>query len=725
MKCSCRGRCTPDLGLYFSHFPTVPTPPMNWPGNQHATAITAAIYCLGFAIFVFASFSPFVSYDAWWHLKMGQDLLGEGLSPRIDHYSFTHVDEPIASIPYLFQILLSLFVSVFGGTLGFQLTKLFAFALTMYGTLLFYREIRAPWPIIAITLPYFLVFLLFRFNHVRPEIFEGILVMLALVLYLRAARSFSHKYLALITALMLFWVNYHAAILGYVIFFGLFFDKAIEMIRDNAQGKVWLHWAAWGALVFLVGFANPDLRHPFFALLNFGSEWTNVAEFTPTNQYTPHNAFFWVFWLVAAYIAGFLAMHRQYGLALVCAIFAFQSWQSIVIVAISGMVVTALMALSLSRVDFDRMLASAPPRSRYLLGGVAVLIAVSGIVQAGYRANNVYQKDNSKDFPIEIAAYLQNEYPQGGRIFNRMRHGGYLLHRLSPEFKVYIDGRLNILYPADFAREFDAMYHAENNTSIAEAVSKYDIDFAIYPLRYAWFPLTDDSHAMSAEFASRDFMLLSTRKNNFPLSSRLLYFPMCWQSLEPQSVAAEFELAKQILPQDSVLLPPLRSLVELHSATDPNSVFTGPDAQLPRSIYHQRLLGYAALDLGAAAQAFEYFRAIEGNDTLDLLMLAYSALNMGNYAATEEILTIALSEGWALAAGRNLNGFELAVVVTLFERLRQHQPLSAQRETQLVQLTNIVAQAMPGLELPLEDVVPRGRCESVFLANKVSHQIPD
>lgn len=695
---------------------------MNPVGNNHAAVITGVAYCFGFAIFLYASFSTFVSYDAFWHLKMGQDLLADGLSPGIDHYSFTFHNEPISPVPWLFQVIIALFVSIFGWPEGFQLVKIFAVCLALLGTYLFYREIKAPWQIVLITLPYFLIFMLFRYNHVRPEIFENILVMLALVLYLRASKSFSHKNLAYIALFMLIWVNYHAPILGFVIFFGLFLDKAIEMIRESETRAMWLRWAGWGMAVFLVGFANPDLEHQVFSIFNYAGKWEMVAEFRPTNEIVPNSAFFYVFWLVAAYIAVFLVMRRQYGLALVCCIYAFQSWQSIRIVTVSGIVITALLAMSLSQVKFDEFFASIKPRIKLLVIGLGVFIALSGIVHAVDKAIVVHNMDNSQDLPKDIAAYLESEYPQGGNIFNQLRHGGFLLHRLSPEFRIYIDGRSNILYPVDFVKRYSDLFHAVDNASIADEIRKYDIDFAIYPFNFAAFPLVDDSHAMSAEFVSKNFMLLSRRKNNFPLSSRLMYFPMCWQALEPRELAAELELANKILPADSVLLPILKTLVALTQSADPEEVFRSYDLRQLDSVYHRQLLGYAALDLGADEHAYEFFGSIAENDSLNSLMLAHAALNMGRYRASEEILLIVASEAWTELIGRKLSGLELAIAFTLFDRLKQNQALTAPIDDQLAQLKQILSKNMPGLSLPLTRVVPKERCDDVFTADKVSRK---
>ena len=687
---------------------------MDWLKNNHPGVIVAAAFCLGFSIFLYASFSPFISYDTWWHLKMGQDFLSNGLSPRIEHYSFTFPDQPIASVPYIFQIILSLFVSTFGSPEGFQLLKMFAFSVFLLALYFYYREIKAPWQIICITLPYIFIFLLFRFNHIRAEIFDNILVIVALVLYLKTSKSFTHRNLAYIAVLQLFWVNYHAPILGYVIFFGLFLDKAIELLRRKDTEISWQRWASWGFIIFVIGFINPDFNHQLFSLLNFSNEWGFLAELTPTNQLSPNNSFFYVFWLVSGYIAVSLVLQRQYGLALVCCIFAFQFWQSINIITISGVVITCLLALSLTRVNFTAFLKTIKPNIRIMVIALGVVVSVSGIALAVSKARHVHEKDNSQDFPRDIALYLKKTHPAGGNIFNRMRDGGYLLYHLSPEFKIYIDGRTNILYPLEFVKRYAALYSSQDYASITPEVDRYNIEFAIYPLEMAWLPLTDNSHSLSAEYVSKEFILLSNRENNFPLSSRVMFFPMCWKQPNQQELAAELVKANEILPGDSVLTPLLDTLVKLNNSVNPDEFFSSINVRDDSSHYEKRLLGYAALELNSYRHAFEYFRSIEKNDTLDLLMLAYAALGNENYRDAEEILLVSLSEVWVMLTKRNLSSSEQAIAVTLLEILKKHQPLSPESETQLVTLKQSLSKIAPSLKLPLSIVIPQGICKSVF-----------
>jgi hypothetical protein len=687
---------------------------MNWLKDNHAAVITAAFFCFGFVIFLYASYSPYISYDAYWHLKMGQDLLSNGLSPRVDHYSFTFANQPIASIPYLFQIVLALFVSAFGSPEGFQLLRMFSFCVFMLAVYFYYREIKAPWQIICITLPYIFIFMLFRFNHIRAEIFDNVLIIVALILYLKASKAFTHRNLAYIAVLQLLWVNYHVPILGYVIFFGLFLDKAIDLIARKDTAVSWQLWVFWGFIIFAIGFMHPGFTHPLVAALNFSGEWSFITELKPTNEAAPNSSLFYALWLVSGYIAISLVLQRQYGLALICCIFAFNSWQAIHVITISGVIITSLLALTLTRVNFDDLFKTIKPGIRILVLSLGAAVAISGILHSASKAMDIHRKDNSHDLPADVVVYLKKNHPRGGNIFNRLRDGGYLLYHLSPQFKVYIDGRTNILYPIEFTKRFAALYGSKDFKPVSDEIDRYNIDYAIYPLKLALSPIIASVHPMSVEYVSKEFFLFSTGENNFPLSSRILFFPMCWKEANQQELAAERVTGNKILPADSVLLPLLETIVALNNGVNPDEVFGSGISRTSAAQYHQRLLGYAALDLQDYEHAFEFFRSIAENDTLDSLMLAYAALKNGNYLATEQILLASLSQAWAELTARNLTSDEQAIAVTLLEALKAQQALPTQLEAQLAKMRKSLLQDRPSLELPLANVIPTGHCAAIF-----------
>ena len=687
---------------------------MEWLKNNHPMVITAAAFCLGFVILLYASFTQFVSYDAYWHLKMGQDLLSSGLSPRVDHYSFTFPDQPIANLPYLFQVVLAVFVSVFGLSEGFQLIKVFSFSLFLLAVYLFYKKIKAPWPVIFITLPYIFLFLLYRFFHVRPEILDSILVVTSLILYVKARESFSHRNLIYIAVLQLFWVNYHVAILGYVIFFGLFLDKAVEMLGKQNSDITWRRWVSWGSVLFLIGFINPDFYHPLFAVLNFSSEWAITNEHGLTHELIPNSSLFTLFWLISAYLVGSMIVQREYGLALVAGIFAFKSWQMLSLVTVSGIVVVTLLALSLSKVDWSDFFKKVKPGIRFLVMTVGCLMAISGFVLSAVEADKVNQKTNAGDLPHSIASYLREKYPEGGNILNRMRDGGFLLYQLPPGFKVYIDGRTNVLYPIDFVTRFADLYASQYGQQIVDEIDRYNIEFAILPIEMGKLPVANKMHPLSVEYVDKGFILMSSRENNFPLSSRILYFPMCWQESYQSALVAEFIKAKKILPADSVLVPLLGSLNELNDSASPAFFFNSVDTEQLSSRYHQRLLGYVALEHNFDKHAFDFFQSIIKKETFDLLMMAYAALNYQNYDDAEKLLLFASSESWSILRDRKLNNDEQVIASSLLETLKQHRPLTSDGEMQLAKMKNALLQQFPNLQLPLSNVIPEASCNAIF-----------
>jgi hypothetical protein len=689
---------------------------MSWLKNNRAAVTTGAFFFLGFALLLYASFSTFTSYDAYWHLKMGQDFLSKGLSPRVDHYSFTFPGEPVLFLPYLFQVVLALFASTFGLSEGFLLTKIFATSLFLLAAYVFYKEIKAPWPIIFVTLPYILIFLLYRLNHVRPEIFDNVLIVIALVLYLKASESFSHRNLAYIAVLQLFWVNYHVPIVGYVIFFGLFLDKAIAMLTRQNIAVSWQRWTLWGVAIFLIGFVNPDFYHPLLSVFDFSADITFISEFVSTNEAQPNSSLFYLFWTVSIYLIISLVVQRQYGLAVVCSIFAFESWVSIRFVTISGIVVVLLLAFSLSRLEFSELLKQVKPRIKFLIVAFGAVMSMSGIFYSVSLAKVVNQDTNAHDSPQSIVSYLKKNHPKGGNIFNRMRDGGYLLYHLSPDFKVYIDGRTNVLYPIDFVTRYVDIYASQGDESIAKEIDRYNIDFAIYPLNLGKFPVVSNSHPLTVEYVSNEFILLSTRQNNFPLSSRVMYFPMCWQEAHREVIAAEFAKAERMLPGDSALVPLLRSLSELNDSISPSQFFSTINIEDLSSDYHKRMLGYVALELKFDKHAFQYFESINLKETFDVLMMVYAALNYENYDDAEELLLFVSSETWSLMSDKNLSNGEQAVTISLFENMKRQRALNDQSEERLAIMRQSLLQSIPDLTLPLSSVIPRANCAAIFAA---------
>ncbi|HEX2696996.1 MAG TPA: hypothetical protein VHM28_04760, partial [Anaerolineales bacterium] len=49
---------------------------------------------------------PATTYDYWWYLRLGHDILQAGHVPTVETYSFTHVGEPIINQPWLSAVMM-------------------------------------------------------------------------------------------------------------------------------------------------------------------------------------------------------------------------------------------------------------------------------------------------------------------------------------------------------------------------------------------------------------------------------------------------------------------------------------------------------------------------------------------------------------------------------------------------------------------------------------------
>ena len=168
----------------------------------YSSLVFLALYIMLTVIIV----RPVSVYDTFWHLQMGKDLVMNGLSPWVDHYSVTYLGKEIYPVPVMFQGLLYRFVSFFGEAQGFYYIKLLYITLMMSVLWLYFRKIKASTFIIVILLPLVVSAVSMRII-IRPEIFSNVLVVLCLILYLNAQKSFAVKEMLAICALLLFWTS--------------------------------------------------------------------------------------------------------------------------------------------------------------------------------------------------------------------------------------------------------------------------------------------------------------------------------------------------------------------------------------------------------------------------------------------------------------------------------------------------------------------------------------
>ncbi len=237
-------------------------------------------------------------------------------------------------MPVMFQTLLYQFVSFFGEQAGFYYIRLFYITLMMLALWVYFRKIKANAYIVFILLPLVVSAVALRII-IRPEIFSYVLVVICLVLYLNAQKRFAAKEMLAIFLLLLFWTSYHSPIIGFIIIFGLFLEKAINKLIHKDESFSWQQWLLWGLLIFSIGFTNLNFNghaivgpHFIIGMINTMSDGFGQYVQEYNNTYLKHstNVLTHISWVLSIYVTVWSLLKKQYGFVFIVALLTYMSW---------------------------------------------------------------------------------------------------------------------------------------------------------------------------------------------------------------------------------------------------------------------------------------------------------------------------------------------------------------------------------------------------------------
>ena len=691
-----------------------------WHEKHQQIIYTSLIFLVCYVLLALIALRPYVAYDGYWHLQMGKDLVVNGLSPWVDHYSFTYPGQEISSIPVLFQVVLYLFVAAFSESTGFYLLLLAYTLFIMLFIYLYFRQIKASWTVILFILPFITYFIHIRLL-IRPEIISNILIILSLLLYLRARDSFSTRELVYISLLLLFWVNYHSPVLGYVIIFGLFLDRAINKVINNDNSYSWRQWFFWGLLIFLIGFANPQGRHFIVHTLStLGEEfWANTQEYQSSLDFYSKNTVIYISWILSFYVVVWSLLKKQYGFVFISLFLAYYSVTTARLVSSASIINFCILALYLSQDSINDRLSALKPSIRKSLLAACVLICITVFyyiideARTSIKARQYKDESVTSRYPVQIVDYL-GQYHDGGRILNYMSIGGYLINRLSPDYKVYIDGRTNILYPAEFVKH--SMDVFIDPDSLEKEINNRDIEFAVdrnTPERMFAYARIND---LSLNFADESFLLFSVKKDvAFPLASTLLVMPMCWNDHYINEINDEILLSKSVLKSNSYTLSHVFNFIEGYINQDDRRQFLKEldPASMP-SDSTRRLAAYIALIKQDNKTALKLFKGIVLKNDYDLLMISNTLLNEEDYTNAEGILYYIYTNN-ELINSQAMSPDKVAIFTGLLSSINEKAGLQAFSPSYISALEDELRKSSYNNGAPLESLIPfHGYCHILF-----------
>ncbi|MCU7835949.1 MAG: hypothetical protein KZQ83_11955 [gamma proteobacterium symbiont of Taylorina sp.] len=616
--------------------------------KKNNTISLILIHLFFLAIFIVFSFANHVSIDAFFHLNMGNEFLKDGFSSWNDSFSFTFNDQHVTGPPYLFQSLLAIYVNFAGLENGFILLRITVFFFFIISLYLFYNINNISIVMVLITLPFITATLMDRIA-VRPELFSYPLFVLCLIMYFKAQSQFDSRRLFPIALLFLFWVNYHIPIFGYIIIFGLFVEKGIRKIQTQEDFS-WFFWCTWGLILFLIGFLNPEKTHFFFDILNFDNAWKKlVSEFISTFSYRSKSLIYPILFLSIIFTL-YLIIKKQYGLFIASIVFTISALQMYRLVQIYFIFHLLVIAYVLSNYNITMLNSTIIPISKakkYFFKALILSIIISGIYFNFYMLVNEHINSQRKStLPITLAKFLK-ENGDGGNIFNQIQIGGYLSYILSPNYKVFIDGRTNILYPIEFARHYRELFY--NSEKLEEEIKKYDIKYGIIARNPSLFSTLFKTYSFSIDYIDDQFILMRKTKARYPLSGLLMLKPACWTSKMEDELLIEIH-KKTSFSRDEDEIKELQRIFNHYLTLSKNEKnhfireLSGYRATTYDSII--RIFTFIAIEDELYQTAQELIEKVKSKNIQDYIIASYIYLKQENYSTGIKIINFTLNTDW-------------------------------------------------------------------------------
>ena len=458
------------------------------PGNKRVVHILLLLVFFSAVVITFAR--PVKDVDLFWHLKTGEWIWQHKALPDKDPFSFTvnpytYKDYYRTSVILRSYWLSQLIIYGFYSALGFQgiiLFRCIVFCLLFLFLYLWMRKKEIPVSFALLFLYPVLVFAAF-YSGERPN--QITYVMSVLLLFV-LDRYRGTKWLFMVPFLMFVWLQMHGGFILGGLIIGAYllkdvYDFIVRRKRDSYLKKELIVLSA----SLLVAFLNPPAIHTIFTI--FESSGSMLLKTTSENL-SPFAYYKIGIYLPAAVIVISLIVNavffRRYPFQIkliLLAVFAFSltAIRYIPFLVFFSVPFAAGRIYLLFKRYFDKKAVVTITSCAVLL--VFAFVSVNNYKYTAGRGHLVINK-----FPDDAVNFIKTAGIRG-RMFDYYDWGGYLIFRLFPGKKVFIDPRglvlsVDIVYNMVMGGSLDRTYG--NVPQWKGVLDSYNINFIIVPPYY-------------------------------------------------------------------------------------------------------------------------------------------------------------------------------------------------------------------------------------------------
>jgi hypothetical protein len=420
------------------------------------------------------------------HLTLGNYILSTRQIPTRDLLSFTRADQPRPPYEWLADVLFSLVYRALNLD-GVVLLTAFIIAAAFLAV---YSDCvgRSEAPILALILVVWAVLASSLHWLTRPHVFSFLLLAIW-IKWLEKIPLQEGIALGKYPLLMLLWANIHGGfIFGFLAWLAYLGGWGWQLLRHAAAGTAGRNLLIVGGTSLIASILTPDLWHNWEAVLNNRSAYilNHTAETMPTDFSTPE---VWPFLgiLALSVFLGLVGRSRvRPGQALLLMGLGVMS------LAMARNIPLFVIAAAPILADWTRApLEKAGPWIKLeegikriesqLRGSVwpalGVLSAIGFFVYFQAKTGATLFGFSPQVFPVQASDWIET-HPMQGAMFNDFNWGGYLLYRLWPYQRVFIDSQSDY-YGEGFTRQYEGIIRGEEDWE-AE-LSRYHVNWIIIP----------------------------------------------------------------------------------------------------------------------------------------------------------------------------------------------------------------------------------------------------
>jgi NADH:ubiquinone oxidoreductase subunit 6 (subunit J) len=432
------------------------------------------------------SLIPLEPNDYWWHLKIGEWIHTHRAIPTSNMFAWTiPADSPYLYATWLGELIIYWLFRLGGVQLTiFTRTLLLGITFWLVGTEA--RRRSGSWRIAAFVVALGFVMTLSNVQ-VRTQIWSWLPFTIYLLLLSRFVDGkLSKGRLLILPLLMIFWVNVHGAFILGLLLIGIYFlgellRTLLKMPSALSQKDVF-----WLALIGILTGASTFINPRFLGIVTYvwdlmtdqPSQELIVEWQSPTPEGLAHTTFFLSIIILIICLA-YSRYRPPPTAALTMVIFIWLAWSGVRYIVWYAIAVMPILAQTISMlpVKFPSFESERNIRNVF----IAILIFIPVLLVQPWFVTNFPLPDTYKQqvlydtpagpllstsTPVAAVEYLQHH--PGGKLFNEMGYGSYLIWAL-PDQKVFADPRVE-LYSFEQWQDY---IHINNGSSYNQILEQY------------------------------------------------------------------------------------------------------------------------------------------------------------------------------------------------------------------------------------------------------------